>query len=536
MADTHPRPHNGASAMNRADIADLVARRLASSRPAAQPPVAAPLPQDTTPPASAAPAHHPAGAADVPQLVDLPGAGPAEWDVVRQFWDVVQELQAQVSDQLSAQDPNRQLLQEADRRALAKRLVRNAVADWATQYAQGIGNQPLTEEQEAAIGTAVYDAMYRGGRLQSLLDQDGVEDVMVDGLTAHVEFYDRPRQEVERVADSHDELIKWVNRMAALSGHGERALTQASPNVGFRMPDGSRVTASLMTTRPSVVIRRHRIKQHGIDELINWGSLNQMLALFLRACVAAKLNILVVGDMGAGKTSLLRALGREIPAGERLVTLESDRELYLDEPVPDKPGPLTFAFEARQSNGEVRASGDGGAGEITISDMFATALRYNASRVIVGEVRSTEIRPMLQAMSAGGSGSMCTLHVRRPHGIVSRLVELCTDAGMQTQAAHHLIASAIDVVVYLTYLDETAIGGKKHRFVSHIYQVEDEVGETGRPIMTRVFGPQAGERRAIFEQMPSFIDELELTGLMKAAYLNDNPFGAWLGPLETVRR
>jgi Flp pilus assembly CpaF family ATPase len=302
--------------------------------------------------------------------------------------------------------------------------------------------------------------------------------------------------------------------------------------VGFRMPDGSRVTASLLTTRPSVVIRRHRIRQHGIAELVQWGTINPMLERFLTACVHAKMNILVVGDMGAGKTSLLRALGREIPPSERLVTLESDRELYLDEPGP-KPGPITFAFEARQSNGEIR--GGDKAGEVTIDDIFPTALRYNGTRVIVGEVRSTEIVPMLNAMSSGGSGSMCTLHVRRPHAIISRLVQLCTEAGMQTEAAHHLIAAAIDVVVYLTYLDETAIGGQKHRFVSTIYEVHDVVGEGGRPVTTELFGPQAGEMRAVYKNMPTFIDDLELTGLLRREWLTDNPFGAWMGPLTTVR-
>ncbi|MEJ8632313.1 CpaF/VirB11 family protein [Streptomyces sp. MS2.AVA.5] len=516
MVDSQPRPAvNGQqlAPMGRDDIAGLLAGRIGQRRPIEPGALAAEQ-------AAAVRAAH---VAAVPRLAGLPGELPVSWDVI-------EDLQAKVSKNLSAEDPDK-LLEEADRRALAKSLVRTAVADWATLYAQG--NTPLTAEQEAAIGTAVFDSMYRGGRLQSLLDQDGVEDVMVDGLRAHVEYHDRPRQTIENVADSHEELINWVNRMARLSGHGERGLTQATPMVGFRMPDGSRVTSSLLTTRPSVVIRKHRILQHGIAELIRWGSLNPMLERFLIACVHAKMNILVVGSMGAGKTSLLRALGREIPPAERLVTLESDRELYLDEPGP-KPGPLTFAFEARQSNGEIRGSGDR-AGEVTISDIFADgALRYNATRVIVGEVRSTEIVPMLQAMSGAGSGSMCTLHVRRPHAITSRLVQLCTEAGMQTEAAHHLIAASIDVVVYLTYLDETGIGGRKHRFVSHILEVHDVVGEQGRPVTTDLFAPQGGELRAVYENMPTFVDELERTGLMRREWLTDNPFGAWGGPLQTV--
>ncbi|CAM5289738.1 ATP/GTP-binding protein [Streptomyces spiroverticillatus] len=503
--------------MDRDAIAHLLTGRI-QQRSVPRPKPSAglvPAPSPQAPPTGTDPAA-------VPRLADLPGELPVAWEVI-------EELQVKVSAELSSRDAQR-LLEEEDRRALARSLTTSAVADWAALHAQG--HTPLSAEQEAAVRHAVFDAMYRGGRLQSLLDEEGVEDVMVDGTTASVEYNHRPRRTVERVADSHQELITWVNRMAQLSGHGERALSQATPSVGFRMPDGSRVTASLLTTRPSVVIRKHNTRQHGIEALLQWGSINPLLERFLVAAVRARMNILVVGDMGAGKTSLLRALGREIPVEERLVTLESDRELYLDEPGPK--GPLTFAFEARQSNGE-RSGNNQLAGEVTLTDIFETALRYNATRVIVGEVRGREILPMLKAMSASGSGSMCTMHVRRPHAIVSRLVQLCTEAGMASESAHHLIASSIDMVVYLTYRDETALGGRKHRYVSHIYEVHDEVGEGGRPVTTDLFAPTESEPRAVYRNMPSFIEDLELTGIFHRQWLTDNPHGAWGAPLQTVR-
>ncbi|WP_316784370.1 CpaF family protein [Streptomyces sasae] len=529
MADTHQRPGaNGHQpALDPADLAGLLAGHLTKQHgvPAARPESATPVPAAAVPPARTDPAA-------VPRLTDLPGQLPVDWDVI-------ETLQAAVSKELTARDPQR-LMEDADRRALARSLVTTAVADWAAKYAQG--NIPLSAQQEQAIATAVFDSMFRGGRLQSLLDEDGVEDVMVDGLRAHVEYFDRPRRTIERVAESHEELISWVNRMARLSGHGERALTQATPMVGFRMPDGSRVTASILTSRPSVVIRKHRLRDTGLDELRHWGTVNPILLYFLRACVQARLNILVVGDMGAGKTSLLRALGREIPPDERLVTLESDRELYLDEPAASgQPGPVTFAFEARLSNGEIL--GDRRAGEVTISDMFPVALRYNATRVIVGEVRSTEIVPMLDAMSASGSGSMCTMHVRRPHAIISRLVQLCTKAGMATEAAHHLIAASVDVVVYITYdWDDVKYGGHKHRYVSHVYEVHDVVGEGGRPTLTEVFAPDGPrEPRAVFKNMPSFMSELENKSRFPDlenspsfhhTWLTDQPLHAWGPPLQ----
>ncbi|ASY36996.1 MULTISPECIES: CpaF family protein [unclassified Streptomyces] len=516
MADTHQRP--GVPAPLAPDhLAGLLSERLARRAPAPATEPARPHPIAQRSPASA-----------VPRLAELPGALPVAYEVV-------EGLQSDVSALLSQQDPDR-MLAEDDRRALARSLTANAVATWATTYAQGA--EPLTPQQEKALANAVFDAMFRGGRLQSLLDEDGVEDVMVKGTTAWVEYYDRPRRTVEGIADSNDEIVTWVNRMSRQSGHGERQLTQATPMVGFRLGDGSRVTASLLTGVPSLVIRKHRIQDHGIEQLIQWGTLNPLLARFLTACVHARRNVIVVGDMGSGKTTLLRALGREIPADERLVTLESDRELYLDAP-GDGRGPLTFGFEARQSNGE-RAAGDRAAGEVTIDDMFPTALRYNASRVIVGEVRSTEIVPMLQAMSAGGSGSMCTLHARTPHTSISRLVQLCTEAGMSTDASNNLIASAIDLVVYITYRNETAVGGRRLRFVSHVLEVADLVGEGGRPVTTTLFGPQPGaaEPRAVFQNSPSpeLAEALELTGLFDRRWLTDRPLEAWGRPLETVRR
>ena len=153
-----------------------------------------------------------------------------------------------------------------------------------------------------------------------------------------------------------------------------------------------------------------------------------------------------------------------------------------------------------------------------------------------------DVVPMLQAMSAGGSGSMCTMHVRRPHAIISRLVQLCTEAGMATEAAHHLIAAAVDVVVYISYdWDDVKYGGRKLRYVSHVYEVHDVVGEGGRPTTTELFAPHGPqEPRAVFKNMPSFIGELEnksrfpdLDGApsFNRRWLTDNPMGAWGGPL-----
>ncbi|MFD0327085.1 ATPase, T2SS/T4P/T4SS family [Streptacidiphilus monticola] len=157
-----------------------------------------------------------------------------------------------------------------------------------------------------------------------------------------------------------------------------------------------------------------------------------------------------------GKTSLLRAMAREIAAGERVGTLESEYELFLHEL---DGGPTVVAYEAREGNGERSADGRM-AGELTLSDLFPQLLRMSLRRVIVGEVRSIEVVPMLHAMNEGEGGSMCTVHARTAHSVVERLVTLCLEAGIgMTEAlAHRLIANAVDFIVYVRLVDETEVG------------------------------------------------------------------------------
>ncbi|MHA4818799.1 CpaF family protein [Streptomyces aculeolatus] len=473
----------------------------------------------------AAPAAPPAAGPEEPGAVgQMPGALPVDSSVI-------QALQEAASEEVASADRDR-LLSGEDRQQQARVVVRRLVSEWAARYAQGA--QPLTREQEVAVRGAVFDAMFRAGPVQPFLDDDGIEDILLDGTRVLLEYFDRPRTEGPRIFHSHAELIAWINKMAAASGHGERQLSPARPMASFRLPDGSRVEASLLTSRPVVAIRRHRLATHTLKELQRLGTLSPAITQLMRACVEAKRNILVAGEMGAGKTSLLRALGRTIPASERVVTLETDRELYLDEP---GEGPYALAMEARQSNGELDDSGRP-IGEVSIANMFPSALRMNASRVIVGEVRSVEIVPMLQAMSAGGSGSMCTIHVRRTGniagGVLGRLMQLCTEAGLSEAAAWRLIAASVDVVVYIELVDETSLGGRKHRFVSHVFEVND-VGEGGRPDITTVLKPTAHDVRGVEPFPPTFLDDLVREGRFDANWLKPQ-HTAWPEPLHLLSR
>ncbi|MDH6130513.1 CpaF/VirB11 family protein, partial [Kitasatospora sp. GP82] len=316
-----------------------------------------------------------------------------------------------------------------------------------------------------------------------------------------------------------------------------RMTLNESTRCSTRLADGSRLAATAwVTPRPEIVIRRHRTRSHGLEALRRWGTIDSTLAQFLKSLVLARKNIVVAGSQGVGKTSLMRAMAREIPASERVGTLEGEYELWLHE---DPEGPTVVAFEGREGNGE-RAPDGRAAGEITLTDLFAQSLRMSLRRVIVGEVRGKEVLPMLHAMNEGEGGSMCTVHARSAEMAIERLVMLAMqDEGTQmTDAlAYRLIANAIDVIVYVRLVDETAIGGSRHRFVSQIVEVTG-VGEGGRPSRQVVFGPreegQRREPRAVPLMAPQCIEDLDRVGFNRA--LLRQPWGAWEQPLQAVTR
>ncbi|MEU5108470.1 CpaF/VirB11 family protein [Streptomyces sp. NPDC021354] len=458
------------------------------------------------------PAAHPGAAPqDTSGVAQMPGGLPVDWEVV-------QDLRVKVSDDLQDEATRQgRALTQQDREAAGRAFVQRRVAEWAAGHART--NAPLTRAEHDALRAAVFDALFLAGPLQRILDQTNVENVVVDGPLMYIDYYDRPREQRPTPFASRKAAEDWVNQMAAKSGHGERQLSMATPHVNFRLPGGQRVAATMLTTHLVVAIRAHRIQSAGLPELKQWGTVDEVLAQFLAACVRARFNLLIAGDMGAGKTTLLRALGRQIPGKERLATIESDRELYLD---ADSDGPHVIAFEARESNGE--RDGDGRlTGEVTIEDIVPMTLRYSANRVMVGEVRSTEAVPMLEVMSAGGSGSMCTIHSRSPHDVIERLMVPLSRAGLSDNAAYRLIASAIDLIVYIDMIDETDLpGGRMHRFISHVWEVVGR-GEGGGVALGEAFGPDENSTD------PRAVAKNPLTGRRQATLVRKGRFDpGWL--------
>jgi Flp pilus assembly CpaF family ATPase len=331
------------------------------------------------------------------------------------------------------------------------------------------------------------------------------------------------------VADSDDELVELIQSMVTRTGNAERTFTTANPAVHVRLEDGSRLAAMAWTTpRPQLVIRRHRVRDIDLDDLVGLGTVDPVLAQFLRAALRAGKNIVVTGLQNAGKTTLIRALANEFGPMERFATIEREYELFLHE-MPDRH-PRVVAMEAREGNSE-RDNRGRGVGEVGLSELVTHALRMNLRRIIVGEVRGSEVVPMLQAM-ATGDGSLCTVHSRSASKAFDRIVTLCLSegAGMTDAFAYRLATGAIDLIVHITLLDETSIGGRRHRFVSDVLEV-DGIGEGARPATTHVFSP-GPDGRAVPTHLPRCLPELERAGFDGG--LLQMREGLWPQPLQRV--
>nr|WP_277455852.1 CpaF family protein [Janibacter sp. DB-40] len=299
---------------------------------------------------------------------------------------------------------------------------------------------PLSGDERRRLIREVQDDVLGHGPLQRLLDDPEVTEIMVNGPEmVYVEHQGKLTRSDARFT-SEEQLRRVIERIVSRVG---RRIDESSPLVDARLADGSRVNAvipPLAFSGSTLTIRKFAKDPFKVNDLIGFGTISPEMAELLQACVEARLNIIVSGGTGTGKTTLLNVLSSFIPEGERIVTIEDAVELQLQQE-------HIVRLESRPSNIE-------GKGEISIRELVRNSLRMRPDRIVVGEVRGGETLDMLQAMNTGHDGSLSTVHANSPRDAVARLETLVLMAGMDLplRAIREQIASAVDVIVQLTRL------------------------------------------------------------------------------------
>ena len=355
--------------------------------------------------------------------------------------------------------------------ALARRLV----DEWLAAHARAAireGGERLSADDETALAASVLDHIFGLGDLQPYLDDARVESVFINGYdNVHVRRTGQPVLPADPIGDSDAELEGMIRRLAAREGMSERRFDESSPFVNLTLRDGSRLHAAMaVCTRPSVTIRRHRLLDASLDDLVDLRMVTDEIRSLLEAAILAQCNVVIAGGPNAGKSSLLRTLASAIPSEMRVVTIEDTYELFLDR--DRRRHPNCVALEGRPANVQSE-------GAITLADLVYQALRMGPDVLVVGEVRGPEVVPMLDALSAGNAaGSMCTVHARSTLGTFDRLKGLLAQAPERygAEASASLIATAVDLVVHIS--TTTQGDGSVHRWVDSVQEVRHAEGAT----------------------------------------------------------
>ncbi|HEY5539828.1 MAG TPA: CpaF family protein [Coriobacteriia bacterium] len=319
---------------------------------------------------------------------------------------------------------------------------------------------PLSAADKREIIADVLDDILGYGPIEPLLHDPTVTEVMVNGpATIYVERDGRLFATGRRFVDE-DHLLRIIDKIVGQVG---RCIDESSPMVDARLPDGSRVNAvihPLAINGPMLTIRKFAMEPYTIADLIGFGTITPKMAQLLEACVRGRLNILISGGTGTGKTTLLNVVSAYIPDDERIITIEDAAELRLGQQ-------HVLRLESRPSNIE-------GTGQVAIRDLVRNSLRMRPDRIIVGEVRGAEALDMLQAMNTGHDGSLCTVHANSPRDAMSRLETMVLMAGfdLPVRAIRQQVTAALDLVVHLTRLRDGS------RRVTHITEVEGMEGES----------------------------------------------------------
>jgi pilus assembly protein CpaF len=355
---------------------------------------------------------------------------------------VIQELGPILYDQRVSEADLRKQVEEQLHRALSQERLAIGAAD------------------RSALVQSVFDDVLGYGPIDRLLRDPGINEVMVNG--PEQVFIEKNGKIVLTDSRFVDEghLRRIIDKIVSQVG---RRVDEATPMVDARLPDGSRVNVvvhPLAIGGPFLTIRRFATDPFTVDDLVAMGTLSAQTAHFMDSCVRGRLNVVVSGGTGTGKTTLLNVLSAFIPSDERIVTIEDSKELQLQQP-------HVLCLEARPPNIE-------GKGEVRIRDLVRNSLRMRPDRIVVGEARGAEALDMLQAMNTGHDGSLTTVHSNSPRDTLSRVETMSLMAGMDlpVRVIREQMASALDLVIHLSRLRD---GTRRVTHISEVMGMEGDV-------------------------------------------------------------
>ncbi len=366
--------------------------------------------------------------------------------------DTYRDLRKRVQEKLIAELDPRMDLSDIE-------AVRETISDLYGSILEA-ENVVLNRADRARLFEIIVSEILGYGPLDPLLEDENITEIMVNGPNQIYVERNGKLFQVDTAFEDEEHLMRIILRMVAPLG---RRIDESQPMVDGRLPDGSRINAiipPLSLVGPVLTVRKFAKEPFTVEDLINFGTMSREIAEFLKACVEARLNIVVSGGTGAGKTTLLNVLSSFIPSDERIITIENAAELQLNQE-------HVVTLESRLPNIE-------GKGEVTIRDLVINALRMRPDRIVVGEVRGGEALDMLQAMNTGHDGSLTTVHSNGPRDTLRRIETMVLMAGMDLplRAIREQLASALDMVVHVARLRD---GTRKIVNISEVQGMEGDV-------------------------------------------------------------